>query len=563
MLTHGVKRSGEGEKRSRGDLASRARRFSCDFKSTRLPLSVSPFLPIFIVVVLVAVVFTAGCGSKPTDPRTVIPADAIVYLESRDLGRTLSAITENPRFRQMAKTTPDLSALNGIKVSIAVTGFAASEEPSDEGAVLNFQPRFVAVAETNAWGWQVRTFVEDKLGEVVNAAYVGDVELEISTRNDGSEYYVWSSQEGRKAYALQQGSLVFFGNDESAIERCQAVKRGESDSIAGSPKLADGDRLAFAYVSPEGVGQLANLASLQLAKSSGEEADVQSFVARVLPEILRNTIKDMTWTAAKSGDMIEDRFQISLENESARVFSETIVPGKSEGSLLPKFVAASAMSTTRYSLKDPQIAWRSVVLTGQKKTDVGSGALIAAFSGSVFESYGIEDPEIFLSGIGDQIVTVRLTSDSDDVAVVAQVKDAATVRRGLAKEIDFASAPTKQFDAEIWRSEDGELAAAIRGDIIVVGNTETVLKCLESGQVNVTGNSQPLPPPTAISTTTGQDDLSGKLVEAFSERRDEKVVTTNYSTETRVNVNGIERITNSDFGMIGAIIERIVGDDSP
>jgi hypothetical protein len=38
------------------------------------------------------VLFAFSCGSKPIDPRTVIPGDSLIYLETSDLGRALSAI---------------------------------------------------------------------------------------------------------------------------------------------------------------------------------------------------------------------------------------------------------------------------------------------------------------------------------------------------------------------------------------------------------------------------------------------------------------------------------------
>ena len=47
---------------------------------------------------------------------------------------------------------------NGVKVSIAVTGFESSEQSvTEQNAVLKVQPRLVVVAETNAWGWQTRS----------------------------------------------------------------------------------------------------------------------------------------------------------------------------------------------------------------------------------------------------------------------------------------------------------------------------------------------------------------------------------------------------------------------
>lgn len=552
----GMKRKGEEERGRMGDAYTRGLSLVTRISSSLLPLSPSPLLPFLAI----ALTILSSCGSKPTDPRTVIPADALVYLESNDLGATLSAITENSKFQQLAKGKPDLSPLSGVKVSIAVVGFAASEQAVDEeNSVLNFQSKLVAVAETNAWGWQTRSFIEDKLGEVVNEFFEGSIELEVTTRKDG-EYYVWTAQDGRKAYALQQGSLIFFGNDEAAIERCLAVKRGEEDSIAKNSKIISEGNLAFAYVSPDGVGQISNLIGLQLAKSTGEEADVQSFVARVLPEILRNSVKEVTWSAIKSGDGVEDKYVISLDDEAARVFNETIVPAPDQDPELAKFVPATALSATRYLLKDSQIAWRSIVLTSQKKTDQASGALIAAFSGSVFEPYGIEEPEPFLSAVRNQLITVRIGPDSEDVAVIASVKDPVNLRKGIAKEIGFSAPASKEFGADVWKSEDGELAAAIVGEIIVVGNAEVVAKCLEARQASNNLNTQAFSSSDAVATTIGNEEASWKLAEAFSERKNNEPVMLAYRTETRFNKNGIERHTTSDFGLIGALIERLIPD---
>ena len=501
-----------------------------------------------------------SCSSKPTDPRSVTPADALVYLESRDLAQTLRAITDNSKFEEAAKFKPNLGALSGVKLSIAVTGFETSEqEVTEENAVLKFQPRFVAVVETNAWGWQTTSFVENQLGEFVNDIYEGEVELEKSQRNDG-KFYVWTARDGRKAYALQQESLVFFGNDETAIDRCQAVKRGEADPISKNSKITDDERIAFGYISPQGVGQIANIAGVSLAMGASEEAEVKSFVAGVLPEILRNSVKDVTWSASSTGKGIEDKVVIALDDESARVFDETLAPAQAGESQLADLVPAAAASTTRYILRDPQIAWRSVVLTTRRKTDETSGSLIATFSGSVFESYGIEDPELFLSAVGSHLVTVKLAPDSEDAAVIAMVKDSAKIRGSIAKEIDLARPPEKQFGADFWKSEDGEFAAAFLNERLIVGDAEIVLKCLETKQSG--GNSalaQQFASSDAVATTVVNEfDSFGKLVDVLSEPKDENAkLAMQYTTETRFNKNGIERRTVSDFGVIGSILEYL------
>ncbi|MEO8041786.1 MAG: hypothetical protein ABI646_04155 [Acidobacteriota bacterium] len=483
-----------------------------------------------------------------------------MYLESNDLAKTLHAIIDNPKFEAAAKFKPNLNALNGVKASIAVTGFETSEQSlTEENAVLKFQPRFVAVVETKAWGWQTTSFIENQLGEFVNDVYGGEVEMEMTPRNDG-KYFVWSAQDGRKAFALQQDSLVFFGNDESAIERCQSVKRGEADSIAKNPKITEDERLAFGYISTEGIGQIANIAGVSLAMSASEEEEVKSFVASVWPEILRNAVKDVTWSASSTENGIEDKVLITLDDESARVFDETLAPAQVGQSQLANLVPVSATSATRYILRDPQIAWRSIVLTARKKTDETSGGLIAAFSGSLFEAYGIENPELFLSAVSGQLVTVKLTADSEDVVVIGTVKDTVKVRSSIAKEISFARQPEKKFAVDVWISDDGGLSAAFIDDRIIVGDAETVLKCLEANQSggNAELDRQFAASNAVASSVVNETDSLGKIVDVLSEQKNENErIAIQYKTETRFNKNGVERRTVSDFGVIGWIIEHL------
>ncbi len=519
------------------------------------------FLSVFICVHL-WIMFLTSCGSKPTDLRTVMPADALVYLESNDLGIALGAITENKAFLQLAKTKPDLSALDGIKLAVAVTGFETSEEQiTEENFVLNFQPRFVAAVETNAWNFQAVSFTENKIGEFINEVYGGSVELETADKHSG-KYFVWTSQDGRKAYALVQGSVIFFGNDETSIEKCLAVKRGEADSIARNPKITTGDRLAFGYVSTDGIAQIASLAGATLANRTGEEADVQSFIARVLPEIVRKSVTEISWTATQTQSGIEDSYDIRFDPAIAKAANETLTGKSFQQYDFADYVPLEFAVATRYNLSDPLKAWRSIVFTTQSQTDAVSGNLIAAFSGSVFEPYAIENPELFLGSIGERIMTVKLDAESENAAIIANVKNEVDIKKSIAKEIDFTKPPEKSGEAVMWKSEDGEFAAAFLGDVVIVGDAEIVSKCLaaKSSGENMTKIERfkqfEITAATAV-TVASETDPAAKIIEVLGEKKPENMPLEQRSfTATIFDGEGMHRKTLSNFGLIGSIIEQ-------
>jgi len=493
-----------------------------------------------------------------------VPGDALVYLETQDLGKALFAVTDNDAFRAAAKSQPDFSALNGIKVGVAVTGFETKEERvTDENSILNFQPRFVAVAETNAWNFQAIKFAENKLGEFVNDVYGGGVELERFPRYDG-DYFIWTAQDGRKAYGLVIGSVIFFGNDETAIEKCVAVRKGEAESIAKNSRLPNGDFLASGYVSPDGVAQIANIASIQLAVSAGEEEEVRGFVARVLPEILRKSVKEVTWTATRDepSKRINDQFSIELEPEVSKVLNESLGAGQTDPDLA-RFIPASFVSSTRYNLKDAQIAWRSLLLTARSLTDQVSGNILSILSSSLFEPYGVEDAESFLSSIGSSIQTVRFDAEGEELAGVAQIRDAEKMKRALSKELNLAAKPESFENAEIWRSKDGEIAVGIVERNVFFGEKSAVEKCLTARNTGQNLVSSFVLGPVFMSSrasvvTAGTVGETAKRIAAVigTAKEVSEPVMEAYTTETTFNDKGIDRRTVSDLGFIGSIIEQ-------
>lgn len=532
------------------------------------PVSPSPLLLFSLFLCLCVSAVSFSCSSKPVNLRALAPAETLIYLETNDLGKTLAAVTENKNFQQLAKNKPDLSALKGVQLAVAVTGFETTEKSeSDESAVLDLKPRFAAILETHAWNYQALSFTENKLGEFINQVYGGGVALD-TVDKDGGRWYTWAAPDGRKAFAFVQGSQVFFGNDEPALGKCLAVKRGEADSFAGSAKLPEpaAGTLASGYISPDGVAQAANLAAIGMAKRSGDDEEVQKFVAGLLPQLLRSTAREITWTASKTEQGIEDRIAIAANPEVSSVWKETLVVSDSASGNLAGLLPADVFSITRYDLKDPQIAWRSVLLTAAQQAGEANGKVLIAFSGNLFEPYGVEDGEMFLSAVGAEIVTAKFDAEGEKPVVVVTVKDMEKVKRSAIKEINFSKPAEKHDNADVWRSDDGDIAAAFFENRLVMGDAESVMKCLQTraGGQNFGGGPfyKQFSETRAVAVTFGRDtESAAKIVDVIAGRKSEdENLPVYFLTETRFNEKAIERKTVSDFGLIGTIIEIFDGE---
>lgn len=523
---------------------------------------------IFLLIISGSLIFSA-CQSQKTDLRTLAPAETLVYLETNNLGETLKSLTQNKSFQELSKNSPAFPSLKDIQVAVIVTGFETSEKQvTDESAILNFKPRFALIADTHSWESTTVSLVETQIGRYVKENYGEDIKLDKGEKN-GIKFFHWTTKDNQKIFASITGSLIFIGNDETIIDKCLTIKKGEADNLLKNQefvrafeKSKDEKNLAFGYISTDGIAQLANLAGVSVAIGTSEEDVVRSFIAKTLPVLVQKTAKEVVWTAQKTEKGIEDKLQVKVENETATVWKETLIGTNNSKFEVAYFLPSDFNSFTRYNLQNPQIAWRSVLLTSSKQLDTLSGKILGEASGSFFEPYGIADGETFLSGVGNEIVTVRFDEEGDETAIIAEIKDLEKLKKSIVKEINFKNQSEKQNSADIWKSEDKTLTAAFIENKLILGETESVLKCLkekESGQ-NFTKSEffQRFANNNSATITIGKDSESAKkIVGLLGIPKDENQNWTSfYLTETRFDGNGIERKTISDFGFLGMIIEQ-------
>lgn len=528
---------------------------------------------VLVLIIFSLLIFSCQSAQK-TDLRTLAPLETLVYLESNNLGETLQTLTQNKSFQELSKSSTDFSSLKNIQVAVVVTGFETSEKQiTDESAILNFKPHFALIADTHAWESTAVSLVENQIGRFVRERYGEDAKLDKGEKN-GVKFFHWTSKDSQKIFASITGSLIFIGNDETIIEKCLAVKKGEGDNllknqnfVTAFEKSKDEKNLAFGYVSTDGIAQLANLAGVSVAIGVSEEDVIRSFIAKILPVLVQKTAKEVVWTARKTEQGIEDNLTIKTDSEISSVWKETLI-----GANNPKFEAAPFLPTefnsfTRYNLQNPQIAWRSVLLTSSKQLDAVSGKVLAEASGSFFDPYGVSDAETFLSAIGNEIVVVRFDEEGDETAVITEIKDVEKLKKSISTEINFKSQSEKQNAAEIWKSADKSLTAAFIENKLILGETESVVQCLQAKERKesfaFSAYSQSFTIGNAASLTISKDsETAKKIVEVLGNPKEEnKTVTNIYLTETRFDSNGIERKTVSDFGYLGMVIEQFAAEN--
>ncbi len=521
-----------------------------------------------VVLVFIGVLNSCGFRSRSsTDMRAFFPKETLIYLESENLGETLQTLTESESFKRYSSGAKDFSVIDGLQLAVGVIGFETAEKQvTSEQSIINLKPQFVAVAETHAWSWQINSLVKNNLNKFVRGIYGDESEL-ITSDENGEKWFTWSAKDGRKTFAVISGTQVFFGNNEEALNKCLDAKKGKVDDLRKLESLTterekEKGKIAFGFVSNEGVKSVAGLVGLSVALEKSEDENARGLISRVLPQVLKNTTKYIAWSASKHEQGIADHVIVKTKKEVSDVLSETIIASRAKNKDFYKFVPPDFFSVTRYNLKKPQIAFRSLLLVVAKNIDPITGKFLGVLSNSLLESYGVANAEGFLGSVDSEIISVMLDEDGEKSFAIVKPKDMLKIKRTISSDIDFNSTPTEKFGAEIWESKDKTLAVAVVEDTVVLGELMSVYKSLnKKGQISNRLKGH-LSEGRAVTTTIERvinelEKIAGVLGDVKPSAKGNK---THYFTRTEFNKTGIERRYVSDFGFIGVILEQFASE---
>ncbi len=437
-------------------------------------------LIMFFVAAAAAVFVFTFSRAKGDDLRTAVPAEALAFLYIRD-------VSEIEPYLDSKKTNGekrDLSFLSGIEMAVAITGFETSEQKiADDSSILNFKPTFTVIADTRSWSWRSRGLIDGPIDEFIEAEYGKSVKR-TRKASEFAELTLWTAEDGRQAFASRQGSRIFFGNNEKSLLDCLAAANKKIPDLTRDKELDSflndaSESVVKGYFPRRAVERFAGVAGISAAVSGSEEELARTFISRLVPQLVGNTVEGVFWQGRRENGMVVDSVQIKLNSEVSAVFSETMISSAGGFRKLIDFVPPDTTSVTKYSLAKPRLAFRSLLLVTAKHSDPVSGRLISSFSGAMLEPYGIRDPEAYLDASGPHFLTVQTGAGDDETVAVTEIRDRESILASLNPEIGMNGKPETSNEAELWANAESEYAAAIANNVLIVGSREAVLRSVK------------------------------------------------------------------------------------
>jgi hypothetical protein len=506
---------------------------------------------LFALVSVAAVLLLVYGSPEKKDLRASLPANSIAYLQTADVGRVIEALNKNAGSPEKR----DLSVLKGFRIGVAITGFKAKEQEIDNlASVLSLTPTFGAVVDSGLWSWQVKKLVDGPVSAYVKSQYDG-----IKRTTEGG-WTVWAIEDGRKLFAYVDGSRVFFGNDKETVENCLAADRSRKPSLMEDRALetlvSKNKRSAIiGYFPKASIEKFADIAGISAAVSGSEDSGGRMLISRLVPQLLRNSVKTITWTASIENNIFQDRIEIETPQQVSSIFAETLKSRKQDSTLLLKHLPGDAKEVTHYKLQNAQVAFRSLVVVAAKNVNPVAGRLITSFSGSLLEPYGVSDPEVFLSTINSDVITFKTSDDSGGVIVSVddQAKALSVLIPGFKR---LAASPSEQSSLRLV-NQDAGLSAFLHGDVLVLGDSEAFKRNLGSTPgITDSDAFRQMIESSALASTVAVDNSDYSFLRQTGLGKNTKMNDSYFLLETDFRKDRLVRTYFSKFGFAGSLISN-------
>ncbi|HYN24171.1 MAG TPA: hypothetical protein VES69_03910 [Pyrinomonadaceae bacterium] len=553
---------------------------------------------IAFTVILVVAAWVWWNRPQSNDMANYAPADALVYLECNSLLDVVDAIASTDAWKELSPllgTSGNQPPNRWLTRVISWTGIGPTRTvilaraqlatvmldlgAKEQGETLTIKPEAAILIETHTAERRIRPTVEEALRLFAEKSYRQPTLKK--TDVVGSEFLVWSAPtSARQIVATIDGTLVIIGNSERAVKTCLEVRRGHRPSLKSHPEmqrmrrhLAAADTLAFGFISSSNAARLFSLVAPLLFGRAPGDARFDQIIGTSASKVLAG----VGWSSRVSSGGIEDHYLFSLQSTLVSRLQQHFRPANTPiqvFDMLPNDVH----SVSVYRFENPVATWQLLETTLSSQLDTLSAMVVTSLLKSALTPYGIEDPERFLNLVGPELNTVRLTRETEQSTLVAQVRDEASLRQLLLGPGGRNPKHSSIGEAELIQIPGKMIAVSFLKARVLIGPPADLQLHLQAATDNratpdqvkkleyFLGRSNS----ASVVTYTRESDRVRKFVEAISRASggtttarestelSRKIEQLPYSaTETTLGDQGLERITRSSFGQFATLVPLV------
>ena len=557
----------------------------------------------WLLIVLLAVIVIGASWLwwvKPSqvDMAAHAPANSLLYLETNNPLEVVQALESTEAWRivenfagrgQNSRKNAWLHKLVGwtgigpiesvilarAQVAVIITDLGTTEDAE----TLRIKPEAALIIETKTSEHRIRPAVEKAVKKLAELTYGKPSSRAITI--DGVDFTEWVAPDGsRQIVSVIYGSLVIIGNTRQAVQTCLAVSQGLQPSLKEDAELnrlrlelGGAEALSFGYVP---TSKSARLLSIGVPLLMGR-APANSEFQRLISSGASKVFGSIGWSCRPFMAGIEDRFLISLQPSILDTLKPTFTP-INLSSLRPQLRTDEVHSVTYYNFGNPILAWQALKTSVSSQVDALSAIIFTSLLNSSLGSYGIVDPEQFLSAVNSDIVTLRMDQNAERSLLVARVRDQAKLRELLTKTMRVKATTNQPGQVEMLEDPQGELSASFVGEFVVLGAptdvrryTEALGNSAKPADPNKLKKLTFFAPSSSANIMTYADDsdrvrdfvaavLAAKGVSAVvGSGMDQLLYGLPYSsTETTLGDRGLERTTRSPLGQFSTLLPLLI-----
>jgi hypothetical protein len=525
------------------------------------------------------------------------PADSLLYLEANEPYEIFNAVSATQAWRSLAQATgtpatedkthylaglmrwTGIGPARSVILSRAQVAVVVSElRVGEEGEALNIKHEGALLVETHTSASRIRSTVEETLKTLALQTYGSPTETR--TVVDGIEFIAWSTPDkSRQIVGAISGSLVVVGTNQQIVQKCLGVAQGRGPSLKNDAelhtmrsRLEASQSLTFGYVPAANSAKLVAFGLPVLLGRSPGNPESQRLIANGATKIFGS----FGWTSKPYLEGIQDRYAINLQPSVVSRLKPTFLSTGVE-SQLEQIAPSEVDAATSYRFSNTVATWQSFKSAVSSQVDALSAILFSSLLESGLLSYGIEQPETFLSAVSGELVTMRLDDSSERSIMIAHVRDRAKLRELFARKMTVRPSDIRAANTEFFEDSEGESAASLGDHLVVLGSPIDVRRYFEIGGPGNPMNAEDLkrmkffasPDKSAPIITYASDAervrkfaltvFSAKVVDSSSAQQLEQAINALPSsvTETSLSEQGIERLTRSPLGQFSSIVPSL------